>query len=360
MQVAHSGSTFKQGIQEELMDSIISRRGPRRALGGALAGIATAVLGWSGGAALAAEDPAAFPSKPVRFVVAYAPGGVTDVSTRLLAETMARRTGRPFIVDNRAGAGGEIGAEYVARAEPDGYTIIMAAAGGIINPIFGPKQATQPRSYAWVAMVSSSLNFFITAPGSGYKDLKSLVEAARRAPGTLNFGSPGVGTFGHLVPLVFANTAGIRIEHVPYKGTGPALVDLMANRIALGQATISSIKEYVDSGRLVGLAVLAHKRAEQLPNVPTIVEAGYPQFIAKSTWEPWQVVAAPRATPAPLVERLNGLIGAALRDADLAQRFDKLGLNIYPPATPGETQRFVEKEFEAWLAMQPSLGVKID
>lgn len=309
----------------------------------------------------AAEDASKFPSRPVKFVVSYAPGGVTDVSTRLLAETLSKRTGQSFIVENRAGAGGEIGAEFVARAEPDGYTIMMAAAGGIISPIFrATNPATEPRSFAYVSMVSSSLNFFITSPTSGFRSMRALVEAARLSPGKYNYGSPGMGTFGHLVPAVFAKAAGVQIEHVPYKGTSQALVDLMGDRITLGQATTSSIKTFVEAGKLVPLAVVSHKRAASFPQVPTIAEAGFPQFIAKSTWEPWQVVVAPKGTPPAIVARLNNLVNAALRDAELAKRYDGLGLNIYPAASPAGTEKFVKNEFDTWLAASKTLGVKID
>jgi len=292
----------------------MSRAVTRRAIGRGLAG---------GGAALALARPApaqeaGWPRRPVRLVIPFPPGGTTDLMGRMLAERLAARLGHPVVVENRAGAGGNIGADAVAKAEPDGYSFLMASIGtaAINYAVYGARMPYRPQDLAAVGLVVRVANVLLAAGNQPIADVAGMIAAARRAPGQLNYGSSGSGGSPHACMELLASRLGIRLQHVPYRGSGPMLTELVAGRIELGMDNIPSALTFVRGGQVRALAVTSRERTAALPEVPTLHEAGVAEFDAAS----WFGVQAPAATPAAIVARMGREIDAVVRDADWIAR----------------------------------------
>jgi tripartite-type tricarboxylate transporter receptor subunit TctC len=301
--------------------------------------LATAAL--AAGAATAGAQ--SYPTKPLRVIVPLSPGSGADIAGRIVTRHMSEAFGQPIVVDNRTGAGGVIGTQVVAKAQPDGYTLMIQSASHASNPAIYKKLPYDPlKDLVDVALLGVTPYVMITAPTGPYRSLKALVDAARAKPGELPFASAGLGTVTHLAAENFAQLAGVKMIHVPYKGSPEAIADSAAGRTTFYMAPVNTAIGLLRDGRLAALGVSVRKRLTLLPDVPTIAEQGYPDYDMKLWFGMW----APAGTPAAIVQRLNGLVAAALQRPDVVEQFGKLGID---PVTmkPAEFAKFVREEIAA-------------
>ena len=300
-----------------------------------------------GACALAAPPvwPQNFPSHPIRFVIPFAPGGPADVSARTLAVKLTETLGQNIVIDNRPGGGGIVAAEIVARARPDGHTILLCSTSVmVINPIVTPDVPYEAlRDFAPVSLVSSSPYLLLTHATFPATSVKELVAIAKAKPGTLNFGSAGIGSTSHLVAEIFRSMAGIAMTHVPYKGSALAATDLMAGQLQVLFESVSSALPNVNSGRLRALGISTLKRFALTPQVPPIAESGVPGYQAAT----WQGVCAPAGTPKPVLAVLNRTVVDAARAPATVQRYAALGAEAVG-STPEEFTAFVKAEIPRW------------
>jgi tripartite-type tricarboxylate transporter receptor subunit TctC len=318
--------------------------------------------GWLAGAALAAAACAAqaqsWPAKPLRLVVPYPPGGPVDVSARLLATPLQAALGQPVLVENKPGAGGNIGADFAAKSAPDGYTLVMGAiATHAINPSLYPSIPYDPlKDFRHVALVVQVPNVLIVNTGLPAKSVKELVALAKERPGRLDFASGSTGSTGHLAGELFKQMTGTYMVHIPYKGAPPAVADLMAGRVHLMFDNLASALPNVKAGKVRGLAVTTMKRSSFLPELPTLDESGLKGF-DMTTW--WGVMA-PGKTPQPVVDRLSAEILKAMDAPEVKDRLRAMGSE--PPAvrTPEAFTAFVAAELKTYAALVKRSGAKVD
>jgi tripartite-type tricarboxylate transporter receptor subunit TctC len=297
----------------------------------------------------------AWPSKPVRVVVPFTAGSATDILARTVGQKLGEMWGQQVVVDNRAGAGGTIGAGMVAKAPADGYTLMVHSAAHAVNPFIYPSLPYDTlKDFVQVAPLAGQPNVLVTAPATGYKTVADLVADAKKKPGALNFGSAGIGSGTHVNGEKFKLAAAIDVAHVPYKGTPEALTDTMAGRIAYFFSPISAALPLVRDGRLVPLGVSSAKRASTLPNVPTIAESGLPGF----DYNLWVAVFAPAGTPADIVEKINRDINQVLREPEIKERMSALGAEAMP-MTPAEFDRFMRSEMDDAARVVKAAGIKV-
>ena len=290
-------------------------------------------------------SPQSFPSRPIRFVVPFAPGGPADVSARTLSVKLTETLGQNLVIDNRAGGGGIVAAEIVVRARPDGHTILMCSTSVmVINPLMSPSVPYDAlRDLAPVSLVTSSPYLLLTSASFPAATVKELVALAKAKPGTLNFGSAGIGSTSHLVAEIFRSMAGIEMTHVPYKGSSLAATDLIAGQIQLLFESVSSALPNVNSGRLRALGISTLKRFALTPQVPSISESGVPGYQAAT----WQGVCAPSGTPQPVLATLNRAVVEAVHAPATIQRYAALGAEAVG-GTPEEFLAFVKAEIPRW------------
>ena len=292
-----------------------------------------------------AAQAQAFPTKAITIIVPFSAGGTTDILARVLGQFISKDLGQPVIIDNRAGAGGNIGTQLVARAAPDGYTILMGTVGThAINQSLYPKLAFDPiKDFAPLTRVALVPNLLVANPAQPFKTVKELMAYAKANPGKVTFGSSGSGTSIHLSGELFKQMAGVDIQHVAYKGSAPAVNDLLGNHIAIMFDNMPSAISHVKAGKLRPLAVTTAQRSPALPDVPTIAEAGVPGYEATS----WFGLLAPAKTPAPVVARLNAVILKALADPDVKKKLLEQGAE---PAgeTPAQFAAFIASETVKW------------
>ncbi|MGE5094943.1 MAG: tripartite tricarboxylate transporter substrate binding protein [Betaproteobacteria bacterium] len=294
-------------------------------------------------AALAADD--AWPSRPVKIVVPFAPGGSTDVVARILADKLQGELRQPFIVENRPGAGGNIGADLVAKAAPDGYTLLMGTTGVLaINSYLYKEMPFDPqRDFAPVSYTSLITNILVVNPGVPARTVPELIALAKAKPGELTFASSGAGSSTHLSAELFKSMAGVDIVHVPYKGSSQALTDLMSGQVTMLFDNAPSSMPFVQQGKLRAVAVTSTKRMPTLPDVPTIDESGVKGYESLS----WSGIVAPAATPKPVIAKLNAAIDRVLAMPDVKKRFADLGVD--PVGGPPENfARHIRAESEKW------------
>ncbi len=299
----------------------------------------------------------AYPSKPVRFVVPFAPGGTTDILARLVGQKLSEVYGQQFVIENRAGAGGNIGAEIVAKAPSDGYTILMGTPGtqAINQYVYRAMPYDTAKDFAPVSLVALVANVLAVNPQVPARDLKELIALAKARPGTLNFATPGNGTTGHLSTELMKAMAGIDLTHVPYRGSGPALQDLLAGQVQMTIDNIPSALPHIQGGALRALAVTSAKRWFALPDVPTMAEAGIPNYEATS----WFVVMAPARTPADIVNRLSAEIDTQLRTEDMRKKFREVGAEPVG-GTPAALGAFLTAEQTKWKGVVEAAKVRLD
>lgn len=311
---------------------------------------AAAVLG------LAAPATAqTYPTKPIRWVVPYTPGGITDVVTRLMTQKIQAGLGQTIVVENRPGANSIVGAENVAAAAPDGYSILTVIAAHAANAtLYAGKLSFDPiKSFQPISLPAIAPLILTVAPNFPPKDMKELIANAKANPGKIAFGSSGIGAAAHLTTELLKQTAGIDMLHVPYKGTAPALQDLMAGQIQVLVDTPSSMMPHVRGGKIRGLAMFANKRVPGADEVPTIVESGGPAIEAST----WVMFLAPAGTPPAIVQRLSEEAAKALALPEVKERF--LSLGIEPVGgTPEQTGKFLADEIAKWGKVITTAGVK--
>jgi tripartite-type tricarboxylate transporter receptor subunit TctC len=305
-------------------------------------------------AAAAAE---AYPTKPVRFVITFPPGGPTDTVVRLIGQRLTDQWGHPMIIDNRGGAGGIVGTDIVARSAPDGYTFLIGTAGGMsINPALRSKLPYDPfRDFTPVGMLVNNPQILVAHPGLAAKNLKELVALAKAKPGQLNFASAGTGTATHLGLELLKLTAGFDAVHVPYKGGAPATADLIAGQVQLLWVSIPSVLPHVKSGRLRALAVSTAKRSASAPDVPTVAESGYPGF----EYSNWNALFAPAKTAPAIVKQVNAAVVRILNEPEVSQRLSSQGADP-APGTPEALARYMRSDHERWKKVIRAANIKAD
>lgn len=315
-----------------------------------------AAVGWSVSAlnAVAAE---AFPVRPVRFIVPYPPGGITDILARVIAQHLTAKWGEQVIVDNRAGASGNIGADIAARANPDGYTILFGnSSTHAINPSLFLKLPFDPlRDFEAVTLVANVTNALLVNPALPAKTVQDIVAMAKAKPGQLTFASNSTGSSNHLAGELLKTTAGIDMIHVPYKSAVAAGVDLIGGRVTMMFDNLPTAVPHVKAGRLRALATTGSKRSPSLPDVPTMIEAGFNGFVLT----PWWGVFAPARTPRDIVTKLNADIVGVLKLPEVKESFTAQGADIVADS-PDEFARYVKAEMARWGKIVKDSGAKAD
>jgi tripartite-type tricarboxylate transporter receptor subunit TctC len=310
--------------------------------------------------ALCAALPASaqdWPSKPIRIVVPFAPGGVTDNSARVIADKLGARLGQQVIVENRAGASGNIGTEAVAKAAPDGYTLLLGFDGTmVINPhVFAKLPFDTLRDFQPVTKLGDATLILVAHPSLPANTLPELIAYSKTQPGGLAYGTSGTGGTPHLAGELLAQRSGARLVHVPYKGGGQAIGDVVGGQIPLVYTAIATAQQYVKAGRLKAIGVSSGERAAALPEVQTFIEGGQPGFVVAS----WTGILAPAQTPRPVVERLQKEIAAVLADPEVKARYAVLGIEPVGN-TPGEFAAQIMADLGRWEQVVRQAGIKVE
>ena len=306
--------------------------------------------------ALPAAQAQSFPNKPIRLVVPYPPGGPTDIVARVVGQKLSEKLGQPLVVENRPGAGGNIGAEAVTKAAPDGYTLLVATTAHAINmTLFSKPGYDTRRDFAPVSMLTRGPLVLVTAPATPAGNVAELIALAKARPGQVTFASSGNGQSTHLAAELFNSMAGIHMTHVPYKGSAPALTDVMGGQATVMFDTMLSAMPFVRDGKLKALAITGATRSPAAPDTPTIAQAGLPGYEASA----WNALLAPASTPPAVLGTLNGALKAVLQDPDVRARFATQGFAAEwtdPPATV----RFIGQEIDKWARVVKTSGATID
>ena len=305
-----------------------------------------------------AQAPAAsWPSKPIRWVVPFPPGGAMDAIARTLGEKAGKTLGQPFVIENKPGAGGNIGADFVAKQPGDGYTLMITSIGMATNkPLYGKLSYDPIKDFAPVSLLAVVPNVLVTnATQPDVKTAKDVIAAARKTPGKLSYASAGNGTSIHLAGEVFTSLAQVDMLHVPYKGSGPAVSDLLGGQVNYMFDSITSARPHIESGKLRALGVTTAKRSKTLPNVPTLAEAGLPGYEVS----PWFAVFMPAATPKDIVAKVNAALLEAMKDPDVVKRFETIGAEPVG-STPEEMAQHLARESERWTKLIQERGIKLD
>lgn len=307
------------------------------------------------GATATASAQAPFPSKPITIVVPFAPGGGNDILARLIAPKMSQQLGQPVIIENKPGAGGNLGADYVAHAAPDGYTLVIASSQVTMNPYLGMKVPFNiERDFEPVGRIGSVPLVLVANTSQPYRTLKEFVDYTRANPGKVSYSSPGPGTPQHLAGEVFAKLNHTELLHVPYRGTGPSIADLMGNQVQVSFATFASVIQYVRAGKLRALGIAGQQRTQLMPELPAFSEAGLKGYEA----ELWYSLLAPAKTPRPVVDRINAAMMAALKSPDLADQFTKQGFEV-KGSTPDELKTYITRELARWQRLITENNIKV-
>ncbi len=302
----------------------------------------------------ATVQAADYPQRPIRLVVPYAAGGSTDTVARIVGARLGERLGQQIVVDNRTGAGTLIGTEIVQHATADGHVLLMATPPLAVNPsLYAKVSYAVERDFVAVTNVAGSSNLLVVHPSLPANSVSELVALLKAAPGKYNYGSSGVGGAGHLAMALFESMAGVDVVHVPYKGGAPAVVDLVAGRLTLMMANLTTAQPHIRAGKLRGLGVGKVKRSPLFPEMPTIAEAGVKGYEANN----WNGVVAPTGTPRPAIERLHQEIVATLKEPAIADRMARAGLEPVGD-TPAEFAQYLKSEATKWGKLVKSAGIK--
>ncbi len=320
----------------------------------ALAGCLLIVAAFAAPPARAAE----YPTRPIKLVVPYAAGGPTDVLGRLVGEFLGRDLKQPVIVENKAGAQGAIGAEIVARSEPDGYTLFVTAASIIVlNPMLYKKLPYDPvRDFRMLALVTDLPVVMEVHPSVPAKTVAEFVAYAKQNPGKINFGSAGTGGTIHLAGEMFKQMAGVEMTHVPYRGAGPALTDLISGNIQVMFDTLSTALPPVKSGLVRALGVSSEKRSPDLPDVPAIAESGYPDYRVSV----WYGIAAPAKLPDDIARKVSASLDRALNDDAFRASLEKIGFPVFRPRSSASIAEFIDADRARWSAVIKQLNISLD
>ncbi len=298
-----------------------------------------------------------YPDRPIRIVVGFAAGGATDITTRAMAPKLQALLGQPIVVENRAGAGGNLATEQVVRAAPDGYTLLMGTVGALaINPTLHKSLPFDPQAdLAPISLSGEVLNVLAVPADRPWRGLRDLIAAAQARPSTLTYGSSGVGGAGHLAGALLDRMAGIQTVHVPYRGGGALITDLVSGKVDFAFATAATTLPHVESGRLRVLAVPTAARSSLLPGVPTVAESGLPGYEVAN----WYALLGPKGLPRPVTDRLNAAMRSTLQDAEVVQLLAKHGVEPRP-SSPDELARFIREETAKWAPIVRASGATVD
>lgn len=325
-------------------------RSARRAFFASLTLLCALAPGW-------ASAQGTYPTKAVRLVVPFAPGGVADTSARLIAEQLTKRLNQQVYVENKAGASGNIGSAFVANAEPDGYTLLLGFDGTLaINPhIFDKIPFDSVRDFAPVGKIGDAALILVANPALPAKTLQQVLELSKQREGGLGYGSSGVGGTPHIGGELINQATGAKLMHVPYKGGGQALIDVQGGAIPLVFTAVAGAYPFVQSGRVTAIGVASRKRVPSLPDVPTFIEGGLPDFVLYS----WVGILAPAKTPQPIIDTLNSALNAALVDPEVVARLDKLGITA-EPGTPAQYAAEIKRDLERYGPVVKAARIKLD
>jgi tripartite-type tricarboxylate transporter receptor subunit TctC len=298
-----------------------------------------------------------YPDRPIRLIAPFPAGGLADVLARAVGDEMSKSLGQPVIVENRAGAGGNVGADAVAKSAPDGYTLLMSSAGILTaNPhLYKSMPFNAETAFIPVSNVAQMSMLLVVHPEVEAKALKEFVALAKMQPGKINFGSPGIGTTGHLGLAMFMHAAGVKITHVPYRGAAPAITDLIAGQIDGVVDNPPTVIAHIQAGRLRPLAIAAKQRLPLLPDVPTAAEQGIANYEASS----WFGIAAPAGTPPAVIERLHKAIAAAVKSPAMQERFSKSGAQLVGD-TPAQFAARIRAEYKRWGEIIRAANIKAE
>ena len=318
----------------------------------ASAGIFTfAALGIMLAASATAQN---YPERPVRMIIPFAAGGATDVPTRLISAKLAERLGQQFVVDNRPGQGGALGTAVAARAEPDGYTILQVATPFVVSPHVYSKLSYDPlKDFVPVTQFGSAPNVLVVHPSLPAKSVKELIALAKSQPGKLDWGSSGTGGGQHLFGELFMSMADIKITHISYKGSGAAAADLLGGQVKIGFPGIAIALQHHKSGRLLALAVTTAQRSQQMPEVPSIAEAGVPGYEATF----WLGMVVPKGTSKNIIGKLHRETTALLKSPEMVEGFKRAGTDA-APSNPEQFRKFIQTEYEKWGKIVRTVGIK--
>jgi tripartite-type tricarboxylate transporter receptor subunit TctC len=298
---------------------------------------------------------AGYPTKPVRLIVPFPPGGSNDIVARLVAAALTDKLGKQVVIDNRGGAGGVLGSEIAAHSEPDGHTLLVISVAYAFNPALYKLRFDPEKSFAPVAMLGNGPNALTVSPKLPVSSVKELIALAKAKPGQLNYASAGVGTFQHLGSELFRRMADINVVHVPFKGGGPAMADVIAGNTQICLGSLIQVMPHISGNRLKVLGIGGAKRTAALPNVPTIAESGVPGYDASNWWG----ILGPAGTPPAIVKRLNADIGEIMRSPEMQKRFESQGAET---ATMGlaEFGRYIKVETAKWSKVVKEAGIKAE
>jgi tripartite-type tricarboxylate transporter receptor subunit TctC len=297
----------------------------------------------------------AFPSKPIRVIIPFVPGGSSDIVGRAIAGKFQEILGQPGVVENKPGANGAIAAEFVAKSDPDGYTVLVGSIGvfSINAALFKDLRYNPLRDFAPVSLAVVTPNVLITKPQLPAKSLAELLDFAKKSSGRIAYCSSGTGSSDHLTAELLNQMAGVRTLHVPYKGGAACQTDIMGNQIDISFQNLGAVTNYIKGSRMKALAVTSKTRHPQLPDVPTAAESGFPDLVVTS----WQAAAAPAKTPRDVVAKLNDATVKALRSPDIRSRMEQIGFDVVA-STPDEFGRFMQAEVDRWTTVVQRGGIK--
>ena len=303
-----------------------------------------------------AQTASAFPNQPIRMVVPYPPGGPTDITARVVAAEMSKTIGQNIVIDNRPGASGMIGSEMVTKSTPDGYTLLANASIHVINPSVYPDMRFDAiKDFVPITQLAQVPLVLVVPANSPIKSVKDLVEYAKANPGKVNFGSAGSASAQHLAGESFKIAAGIQMQHIPYKGSAPALTDLAGGQLQLMFDSMPSATPMINSGKLRAIAVTTTTRAKARPDLPTIAESGFPGFDISTWYAYW----APKGTPANVVEKLAASAAQALKNPEVIAKYEAMGAEPVG-STPAQFAAYVESEAKKWNDIVKKSGAKLD
>lgn len=316
-----------------------------------LAGAATCFTG------LASAQAPVYPNKPIRLVVVFPPGGGTDAAARLVAPKLAERLGQPVIVENKPGQGGGIGLDYVAKSAPDGHTLVLASSGGLtaLPSLYKKLPFSPEKDFVPISTFGISPLVLVAAPNFQASNIKELIALAKKQPGVLAYGTGGNGTAPHLSGELFKSMSGTDILHVPYKGSGPALVAVMSGELPLTFSDMSTAKPQITAGKVKAIAVLSKSRTSVAPDIPTIAESGLPGYES----EGWFAVLAPAGTPVGIANQLSTEFGAILSSADVKARFALAALES-THCRPAELAQLIKRDSAKWSRLITELKITAD
>jgi len=314
----------------------------------------------SGAMALGAAGPSAaadgaYPQKPIRLIVSYPAGGSVDVSARILQQRMSEELGQTVVVENRGGAGGTIGSDVVAKAEPDGYTLLITLSSHTINPAIYPKLPFDTaKDFAPVTLVASAPQILVANPSFPGNNINDIVELAKKSPNGLHYGSAGTGSPSHIAGELLKLKTGANLNHVPYRGGGPAVIDVMGNQIPLLWVSLPAVAGHVKEGKLKAIAVSTAKRSPLLPDVPAVGES-VPGFEVDS----WYAIFAPAGTPAPIIDKVQQVVAKLAKEPKIQQDFQAQGA-VVVGGTPQELDKMVQRELKDWKDLAKQADIKME